>query len=112
MVLPSLTVSVVGAAVVVVVVVDVVVPVVGVVVGVVVVVAVVLNAVVVVVEVDVVVVADVAAPQDVATNDRASRTAQIPVSHLILLGNRFLIFSPYIIAYRMYVKNSIIYFSK
>jgi len=90
---------------------DVVVPVVVVVAGVVVVVVVVLNVVVVVVAVVVVVEVVAALPQDAATNDRASRAAQSPVSHLILL-NRFFISSPYIPACRMYVKFAIIYFSK
>jgi hypothetical protein len=76
------------------VVVDVVVPVV-VVTGVIVVVVVGLNVVVVAVVVAVVVVEVVAAlPQDAATNDRASIAAQSTVSHLILLVNRFFIFSP------------------
>jgi hypothetical protein len=35
-----------------------------------------------------------ALPQDAAANDRASKAAQSPVSHLILLGNRFCIVSP------------------
>jgi hypothetical protein len=94
-----------------VVVVDVVVPVVVVVTGVVVVVVVVLNVVVVTVVAAIVVVGVVAAlPQDAATNDSASRTAQSPVSHLILLGNRFCIVSPCLVMYLMYAADYIIYF--
>jgi hypothetical protein len=113
-VLPSTTVSVVGAAAVVVVVavvVDVVVPVVVVVTGVVVVVVVVLNVVVGVVKTDVVVVDVVAAlPQDAATNDRASKGAQSPVSHLILLGNLFCIVSPCLVMCLVHAADYIIYF--
>jgi hypothetical protein len=109
-------VSVVGAAevavVVVVPVVAVVVPVV-VVTGVIVVVVVVLNIVVVAVETAVVVVGVVAAlPQDAATNDRANRAAQSPVSHLILLGNRFFIVSPCLVVCLMHTADYIIFFGR
>ena len=87
--------AVVVVVVAIVVVVDVVVPVVVVVTGVVVVVVVVLNVVVVTVVAAIVVVGVVAAlPQDAATNDRASRAAQSPVSHLILFGKWFFKISP------------------
>jgi hypothetical protein len=117
-VLPLLTVSVVGAAVVVVVVavvviVDVVVPVTVFVTGVVVVVIAVLNVVVGVVEIAVVVVEVVTAlAQDAASNDRAIRVIQTHVNQLILRGNRFCIVSPCLVVCLMHAMDYIIYFGR